>query len=89
MLYRIISAIRKHIVPEEALADTCVAVSVQESPERGVIISALQVIEARLHKELISAVKKKTDKKLEKPGKKKSEKSQDDIRRDSHFYSPR
>ena len=41
-------AIRKHIIPEEALAGACVAVRVEEPLDDGVVISGLQVIEARL-----------------------------------------
>ncbi len=45
---RIASAIRKHIVPQEALAGAGVAVGVEESSEGWVVISALEVVEARL-----------------------------------------
>ena len=44
----IIPAVRKHIVPQEALAGACVAVGVEEALDHRVVISALQVIEARL-----------------------------------------
>ena len=44
---RIIPTVRKHIVPQEALAGGSVAVSVDKSAEGGVVISALEVIEAR------------------------------------------
>ena len=40
--------ISKHIVPQEALAGAGVAVGVDESTEGGVVISALEVVEARL-----------------------------------------
>lgn len=38
----------KHIVPEEALSGTCIAVGIEEAAERWIVISALQVVEARL-----------------------------------------
>ena len=44
---RVIIAVRKHIVPKEALAGGGVAVGVDKSAEGGVVISALEVIEAR------------------------------------------
>ena len=43
---RIIPAVRKHIVPQEALAGAGVAVGVEEALDNGVVISALEVIEA-------------------------------------------
>ena len=46
-VHRIIIAIRKHIEPQEALAGGGVAVGVDKSAEGGVVISALEVIEAR------------------------------------------
>ena len=42
----VITAICKRIVPQDSLARAAIAVGVQESPDDGVIISALQVIEA-------------------------------------------
>ena len=45
---RIIPAVRKHIVPQEALAGAAVGVCVEEALDDGIVISALQVIEARL-----------------------------------------
>ena len=47
-MHWIIPAIRKHIEPGEALASTAVGVRVEEAADDGVIISALQVIEAGL-----------------------------------------
>ena len=35
-------------MPQETLARTCVAVGVEEALDDGVVVSALQVIEARL-----------------------------------------
>ena len=46
--YRIAKTICKHIMPEEALAGACVSIRVEETLNDGVIISALQVVEARL-----------------------------------------
>ena len=43
--HRVIIAICKHIVPQDALAGGSEGIAVQESPDDGVIISALQVIE--------------------------------------------
>ena len=45
---RNIVTIRKHIVPEEALAGAGVAVGVEKAAQGGVVKSALQVIEASL-----------------------------------------
>ena len=45
----IIPTVRKHIVPQETLACACVAVGVEEAAERWIVISALEVVEARLH----------------------------------------
>ena len=42
----VITAICKRIVPQDSLTRAAIAVGVQESPDDGVIISALQVIEA-------------------------------------------
>ena len=47
-IYRVIPTIRKHIEPEEALAGAAVAVRVEETLDDGIVISALEVIEARL-----------------------------------------
>ena len=44
--HRVIIAICKHIVPQDALTSGGEGISVQESSHDGVIISALQVIEA-------------------------------------------
>ena len=46
VIYRIIIAIGEHISAEEALAGTAVGVGVYESGDSGVIITALEVIEA-------------------------------------------
>ena len=45
---RIILTVRKHIVPQEALAGAAIGVCVEEALDDGVVISGLQVIEARL-----------------------------------------
>ncbi len=45
---RIIPAVREHIVSGEPLAGAGVAVRVEEPLDDGVVISGLQVIEARL-----------------------------------------
>ena len=47
-VYRIVPAIRKHVVAQEPLAGGGVGVRVEEALEDRVIISALQVIPARL-----------------------------------------
>ena len=52
--YAVIPAIRKHIIPQEALTSAGVAVGVEESAEGGVVISALEVVEARLGDEVLS-----------------------------------
>ena len=44
----IIIAIRKHIEPEKALSGAAVGVCVEEALHNGIVISALEVIEARL-----------------------------------------
>ena len=44
----IVLTIRKHIVPEEALTGGGVGVCVEEAAKRWVVISALEIIEARL-----------------------------------------
>ena len=44
----VVVTVRKHIVPEEAGAGGGVAVGIQEALDDGVVISGLEVIEARL-----------------------------------------
>ena len=44
----IIPTVRKHIVPQEPLPRACVAVSIDEPLDYRIVISGLQVIEARL-----------------------------------------
>ena len=44
----VIPAVRKHIEPQQALAGAAVGVCVEEAAAGGVIISALQILEARL-----------------------------------------
>ena len=56
---RIIPAVRKHIVPQEALAGTAVGVGVEEPLDGWVIISGLQVIEARLYEDRVAIEVKK------------------------------
>ena len=51
--HRIIPAVRKHVVPDKPLAGAGVAVGVEESAEDGVVISALEVIEARLFRSVL------------------------------------
>ena len=53
-VHRIIPAVHEHIVPEEPLAGACVGVRVQESLHDGVVISALEVIEARLYGRVVA-----------------------------------
>ena len=60
-IYRVVPAVRKHIVPQEALAGAGVAVSVEESAEGGVVISGLQVIEARFGVVVVTAVAQGVD----------------------------
>lgn len=48
ILDRVVLAICKHIVAEEALTSGGVAVGVDEAAQGGVVISALEVIKARL-----------------------------------------
>ena len=43
--HRVIIAVRKHIEPEDSLTGGGEGIGVQKSPDDGVIISALQVIE--------------------------------------------
>ena len=47
--HRIIPAVRKHIVTQEALSGAGVAVGVEEALDDGIVISGLQVIEPRLY----------------------------------------
>ena len=53
--HRIIIAVRKHIVPEKALSRAAVGVCVEEALHNGVIISALEVVEARLRELIVPA----------------------------------
>ena len=46
--YRIIPTIRKHIVAGKALSRAAVGIGVEESSHDGVVIAALEAIEARL-----------------------------------------
>ena len=43
---RIIPAVRKHIVPQEALAGAGVAVGVEEAAQGWVVVTGLEVVEA-------------------------------------------
>ena len=43
-----ILAVRKHIIAQEALAGAAIGVRIEEALDDGVIISALEVVEARL-----------------------------------------
>ena len=45
---RIIIAVRKHIIPEESLSRAAVGVRVEKPLDDGVVVSGLQVVEARL-----------------------------------------
>ena len=42
----IICAIRKHVVPQKALAGACVAVCVEKALDDGIVVAGLEVIEA-------------------------------------------
>ena len=55
-VYWIIPAVRKHVIPEEALTGAGVAVGVEEALDDGVIVSALEIIEAGLGVVVVSAV---------------------------------
>ena len=55
---RIITTIRKHVVPEEALASAAIGVGVEEALNNGVVISGLEVIEAGLYKILLPVTEK-------------------------------
>ena len=46
--YRIVVAVRKHIVPEEAVAVGCVAVCVDKPLDDGIVVSGLQIVETGL-----------------------------------------
>ncbi len=56
---RIIVAVRKHIEPEEALPGAAVGVRVEEALDDGVVISGLQVVEARLFERVVAIEAKK------------------------------
>ena len=56
MAHRTVFTVRKHIVPQEALAGTGVAVSVEESAEGGVVVAGLEVVEARLRIVVVPAI---------------------------------
>ena len=51
----VIPAIRKHIIPQEALTSAGVAVCVEEAAQGGVVVAALQVVEACLRCNLLPA----------------------------------
>ena len=55
----VISTVRKHIVPQETLACAGVGVGVEEALNDGVVISALEVVEARLRTSLVPVSEKK------------------------------
>ena len=55
---RIIIAVRKHIVPQQALAGAAVGVCVEEAADGGVIVAGLQVIEARFGIAIVTPVAK-------------------------------
>ena len=54
--YWVILTVRKHIKPKEALAGAGVAVGVEETLDDWVVVSALEVIEFRLHIVIVSPV---------------------------------
>ena len=56
---RSVAAVRKHIVAEEALAGAAVGVCVEEALDNGVVISGLQVVEARLFERVVAIEAKK------------------------------
>ena len=56
---RIIVAVRKHIEPQEALPGAAVGVCVEEALDDGVVISGLQVVEARLSERVVAIEAKK------------------------------
>ena len=53
---RIIAAVGKHIIPEEALPGAAVGVRIEEPLDDGVVIAGLEVIEARLLIVVVSSV---------------------------------
>ena len=59
--HRIVIAVRKHVVPDKPLAGAGVAVGVEEAAQGGIVISALEVIEARLGNAVLSSVAKEVD----------------------------
>ena len=63
---RTIPTIRKHIVPQEPLAGAGVAVRVEETLDDGIVISALEVIEARLYNGEVAMRSKNKAQKLQK-----------------------
>ena len=69
MLDWIIPAVCEHIVTKEALAGAGVAVGVEEALDDGVVVSALQVIEARLYDGEVAMRSKNKAQKLQKRGK--------------------
>ena len=66
---RIVVTVRKHIVPQEALAGAGVAVGVEEAAQGRVVVAALQVVEARLFGGEIAMRSKNKAHKLQKRGK--------------------
>lgn len=51
---RIVPAVRKHVVPEEALAGAGVGVGIDEALDDWVVISGLQVIETGLYGRVVA-----------------------------------
>lgn len=45
-MYRTIVAVRKHIIPQEALACAAVGVRIEETLNNGVVVAGLEVIES-------------------------------------------
>ena len=66
---RIIPAVHEHIVPEKTLAGAAIGVCVEEALDDGVVISGLEVIEARLYDGEIARRSKTGAQKLQKRGK--------------------
>ena len=58
---RIIIAVRKHIEPQEALAGAAVGVRVEKPLDDGVVVSGLQVIEARFRIEVVPPIPQRID----------------------------
>ena len=58
---RVIVAIRKHIVPEIAVAGAGVGVRVDEPSQGGVVVAGLQIVEARLGNAALSSKAKEVD----------------------------